>query len=298
MGLNLKNFLIVFLITIVIVSCKEKESAYKEKIIKDESGNEIHLNSKPLRIISAAPNITEIIYAIDAQNMLVGRTAFCNYPESVKNIPVIGDMLNLNFEKIIELKPDLIFMTVEGNTKETFDKLKTLGVEVYVVNPRDINGILNSIKNIAEVLDKKDTARALIDLLQKRIDKIHKHNLKFETAMFVISFVPLMIAGENTFINDILKHANLKNISPSTISSYPIISREEVLKKNPDWIFIPSSYSMEEILEYYPEWKNLSAIKKGKIVFVEPDLFFRPGPRFIDALEFLVEKIKTKNIKD
>ncbi|MFN4111370.1 MAG: ABC transporter substrate-binding protein [Ignavibacteria bacterium] len=298
MGLNVRNFLIVLLITILIVSCKEKDTSFKAKIFRDEIGNEIHLNSKPLRIISAAPNITEIIFAIDAQNMLVGRTAFCNYPESVKNIPVIGDMLNLNFEKIVELKPDLIFMTVEGNTKETFDKLKTLGVEVYVVNPRDINGILNSIKNIAEVLDKKDTARTLIRLLQQRIDKIHKHNLSFETAMFVISFVPLMIAGKNTFINDILKHANLKNISPSTISSYPIISREEVLKKNPDWIFIPSSYSMEEILEYYPEWKNLSAIQKEKIVFVDPDLFFRPGPRFIEALEFLVEKIKFKHFKD
>lgn len=298
MGLNIRNFLIVLLFTVLVVSCKEKKIPFNEKIIKDEIGNEIHLNRKPLRIISAAPNITEIIYAIDAQNMLIGRTAFCNYPDSVKNIPIIGDMLNLNFEKIVELKPDLIFMTVEGNTKETFDKLKTLGVEVYVVNPRDINGILNSIKNIAEVLDKRDTAQALIHLLQQRVYKIHKRNLKLETAMFVISFVPLMIAGENTFINDILKQANLKNISPFTISSYPIISREEVLKKNPDWILIPSTYSLEEILEYYPEWKNLSAIQKGKIVFIDPDLFFRPGPRFIDALEFLVEETMTKYFKD
>ncbi len=97
--------------------------------------------------------------------------------------------------------------------------------------------------------------------------------------MFVVSLVPLMVAGPNTFINDLMKQVNLENISPNSISSYPILSREEVLKKNPEWIILPEGYSLKEILDNYPEWKNLSAIKQRKVIFVNADLFFRPGPR-------------------
>lgn len=291
MGLIIKIFLNVFLISILFWGCNEKNNSAQSKIFKDEIGNEIQLKLKPKRVISAAPNITEIIYAIDAQNLLVGRTKYCNYPEDAKNIPIVGDMINLNFEKVVELKPDIIFMTIEGNTKETFDKLKSLGVQVYVTNPRNINGIFQSIKNIASVLERKDTAEALINYIKQRLKKINELDFKIESAMFVISLAPLMIAGQNTFIDDLLKQINLKNIAPSSVSSYPIISREEVIKKNPDWIILPEGYSMKEVLEYYPEWKNLKSIQKEKIIFVDPDLFFRPGPRFIEAIEFLVERI-------
>lgn len=171
MGLKSRIYLIVVITAFLIFSCSEKKEKEGSKVFVDEIGNEIHLKSKPSKIISAAPNITEIIFSIDAQKLLVGRTSFCNYPEEVKDIPIVGDLINLNFEKIVELKPELIFMTVEGNTKETFNKLKSLGVEVYVINPRDINGIIKSIKNIAEVLDRKDTAENLIKSFKDRLEK-------------------------------------------------------------------------------------------------------------------------------
>lgn len=295
MGLIFRSISVIIFFVFFSFGCKEKKEIARSDVFIDELGNEIYLKSKPSKIISAAPNITEIIYAIDAQNSLVGRTAFCNYPKDVENIPVIGDLISLNFEKIVEVKPDLVFMTVEGNTKETFDKLKTLDVQVYVINPRDINGIINSIKNIAAVLEKKDTADALVSSLKNRLELIRSYNLKKQTAMFVVSLVPLMIAGQNTFINDLMLAVNLENISPQSVSSYPILSREEVLRKNPDWIILPSGYSINEILENYPEWKNLIAIKNRKVISVEPDLFFRPGPRFIEAVEFLFSELNKKS---
>lgn len=296
MGLKSRIYLIVVITAFLIFSCSEKKEEEGSKVFVDELGNEIIINSKLTKIISAAPNITEIVFAINAQSLLVGRTSFCNYPDEVKQISVVGDLLNLNFEKIVQLQPDLIFMTVEGNTKETYDKLNSLGVQIYVTNPRDINGIFNSIRNIAEVLDRKDTAENLIKSFKDRLEKIHNLNLKKQSAMFVVSLAPLMVAGPNTFINDLMKKVNLENISPNSISAYPILSREEVLRKNPDWIILPEGYSMKEILENYPEWKNLSAIKKGKVIFVNPDLFFRPGPRFIEAVEFLVSKVSEEQI--
>lgn len=290
--MKFKVLFVASLLVFITIQCKEKKELKIEAKYVDEIGNEVILKRKPTRIISTAPNITEIIFAINAQNLLVGRTSFCDYPEEVKKISVIGDLINLNFEKIVDLKPDLIFMTVEGNTKETFDKLKNLGIEVYVTNPRDINGIINSIKNISEILERKDNGTVLISSIYRRLEEIGNYKLKKRSAMFVVSLSPLMIAGQNTFINDILIHSGFENISPLSLSSYPLISREEVLRKNPEWIILPSGYSREEILEYYPEWRRVKAIQSNNLIFVEPDIFFRPGPRFIDAIEFLVEKTK------
>jgi iron complex transport system substrate-binding protein len=292
-----KVIFILLSFTFFFISCKKENSSVSKKFFVDEIGNRVELNSTPTKIISAAPNITEIIYALGAGDLLVGRTTFCNYPPEVEKVQVVGDMLNLNFEKILEMKPDILFLTVEGNTKETYEKLKSLNIAVYVINPRNIGGILKSISNIAEVLSKKKAGDSLIHSIKERLNLIEQLNLKTHTAMFVVSLHPLMIAGQNTFISDILKKVKLENIAPQSISSYPLISREEVLQKNPEWIILPSGYSLEEVLKQYSEWKNLVAIKKNKILFIDPDLFFRPGPRFIDAIEFLAENLRKDDLK-
>lgn len=290
----MRSLIIVLLILFnVFISCNKKEKLISEKIYVDEIGNKIELTKNPEKIISTAPNLTEIIFAIDAGNILVGRTRFCNYPNEVNKVQVIGDMLNLNFEKIVELKPDLIFMTVEGNTKELYDKLKGLGFQVYVTNPRNLNDIITAIKNLGIILNRERKADSLVSSIKDNLTKIASKNFQRQRAMFVVSISPLIIAGKNTFINEIMEKVNLENISPkNSISSYPMISREEVLIKNPDVIIIPSSkYKTKEILRIYPEWKNLSAVKNRKIMFVDPDLFLRPGPRFIDAIKFLGQEL-------
>jgi len=290
----MRSLIIVLLILFnVFISCNKKEKKISEKIYVDEIGNKIELIKNPEKIISTAPNLTEIIFAIDAGSLLVGRTRFCNYPNEVNKVQVIGDMLNLNFEKIVELKPDLIFMTVEGNTKELYDKLKGLGFQVYVTNPRNINDIITAIKNLGIILNRERKVDSLVSSIKDNLTKIASKIFQRQRAMFVVSVSPLIIAGKNTFINEIMEKVNLENISPeNSISSYPMISREEVLIKNPDVIIIPSSkYKTKEILRIYPEWKNLSAVKNRKIMFVDPDLFLRPGPRFIDAIKFLGQEL-------
>ena len=294
----MKNILFVFLILVFfLIGCHQREKVSAKKVFIDEIGNRIELSKNPERIISTAPNLTEMIFAIGAGDLLVGRTRFCNYPAEVNKIEIIGDMLHLNFEKIVELKPDLIFMTVEGNTKELYDKLKGLGIQIYVTNPRSLNDILGTIKNMGIILNRKDKADSLVNSINKSLKEISSKNLKRQRAIFVVSFSPLIIAGKNTFINEILEQTNLENISPEkSISAYPMISREEVLDKNPDVIILPSSkYSIEEILRVYPEWKNLKAIKNRKIIYVDQVLFFRPGPRFIDAIKFLSNELSKWN---
>ncbi|MGB9663740.1 MAG: ABC transporter substrate-binding protein [Ignavibacteria bacterium] len=294
----MKTLVISFIVaSFLLFACNENKKIKALKIFYDDIGNKIELTRNPERIISAAPNLTEIIFAIGAGDLLVGRTSFCNYPDEVNKIQIIGDMLHFNFEKIVELKPDLIFLTVEGNTKELYDKLKSLGIQVYVTNPRDLNGILNTISNLGIILNRKQKADSLINSIKKSLNEISAMKFKKRKAIFVVSFSPLIIAGRNTFINEMMEKVNLENIAPeNSVSAYPIISREEILDKNPEVIIIPKgNYTLNDILKIYPEWQNLSAIKKQKIIYVDQDLFFRPGPRFIQAIKVLSHELFNYN---
>ncbi len=288
----MKKFLLIVIVFIAFYGCQQKSNKSGSIVFTDDLGNKVELNHHPEKVISTAPNLTEIIFSIGAGELIVGRTQFCNYPTEVEQIQIIGDMLRLNYEKIVELKPDLIFLTVEGNTKESYDKLKSLGLNVYVTNPRDLKGIIHSIKTISEILNRKENGDSLIQQINFRLNEIKKKNFDRKSAIFVVSLNPLIIAGKNTFINEILESVNLFNIAPESISNYPILSREEVIIKNPDFIILPESKNLSKqyLLKIFPEWKRLSAIKKNQIIFVEPDLFFRPGPRFIQAIEFLASE--------
>lgn len=288
----MKRFLLIIIVFIFFQSCQKKSDKSGSTVFIDDLGNKVELNHYPERVISTAPNLTEIIFSIGAGNSIVGRTQFCNYPPEVERIQVIGDMLRFNYEKIVELKPDLIFLTVEGNTKESYDKLKSLGLNVYVTNPRDLKGIIHSIRTISEILNKKQIGDSLIQQINFRLKTIEKKNFDRKSAIFVISLNPLIVAGKNTFINEILESVNLSNIAPESVSNYPILSREEIIIKNPDFIILPDSKNLSKqyLLKIFPEWKGLSAIKKNQIIFVEPDLIFRPGPRFIQAIEYLAKE--------
>ncbi|MCL6100641.1 MAG: ABC transporter substrate-binding protein, partial [Bacteroidetes bacterium] len=122
-------FLSVF---ILFFSCtKNKQEKLENFKVKDDLGNSISFSKPPQRIITLAPNLTEMIYDLDLGKNLVGNTTYCDYPAAARNVDKVGDMLTFNFEKIVTLKPDIVFITVEGNTKETYEKFGELGIKNF-----------------------------------------------------------------------------------------------------------------------------------------------------------------------
>ena len=236
-----------------------------------------------------------MIYDLGLEKHLVGNTKYCDYPAAAKNIEKVGDMLTFNFEKIVLLKPDLIFITVEGNTKETYDKFRQLGLKVFVSNPRNYEGIKKTYSDIAKVfsLDIKrkiagwDSTVSAIKEQNKAINK---------TAMYVVELHPIMLVGKNSFINEYIQFCGLKNIAENSPANYPLYNREEVLKSNPDFIIYPigGNDDSNQIKNAYPEWRRLSAIKNGNVIYVNRDLYSRPGPPFIDALKDLFNQLRQK----
>ncbi len=239
-----------------------------------------------------------MIYELGSGDNLVGNTLFCNYPEEAKSVEKIGDMLTVDYEKIVSLPPDLIFITKEGNKKNIYQKLTSLKLKVFVSDPKSFEDIKQTFLKMGKILGKERLAGEKIKKWDLIIDSVKSKvkNLPESSAMFLVSVKPIMLAGKNTFIDEILQICGFQNIADSSQLRYPVFSREEIVKKNPDYIimFESKNLSAEAVKNAYPEWKELNAVKNNNIIFVDADLFARPGPRFVKAIKFLFEKRMNK----
>lgn len=293
----MKKYFLLLIVFIWFIGCSDKnEPIQTAKSITDDLGNTFVIDKTPRRIITLAPNLTEMIYFLGLNKNLIGNTLYCNYPQAAQKVEKVGDMLSFNYEKILTLKPDLIFITVEGNTKETYDKFKELGLKIFVSNPRNFEGIKKTIVDFGKIFKIENIAAKKIAEWDSTIAEIKNTSSKGDqkTAMFSVELKPIMLAGKNTFINEYLEFCGLKNIAEDSPMNYPVFSREEILKRNPDFIIIPTEggKNISEIEKLYPEWKSLKAVKNNKVLFVDRDLYSRPGSRFVDAVKDLFFRIR------
>ncbi|CUT01068.1 iron complex transport system substrate-binding protein [Candidatus Kryptobacter tengchongensis] len=262
--------------------------------VYDDLGRKIEFESPPQRIVSLAPSITEILFFLGLGDRVVGVTRYCNFPPEAQRKRVIGGVIDPNYEIIASLKPDLIIMTVEGNTREAFDKLSELGFKIFVTNPRNFDGILKTILDFGKICGVEARANYLVDSLKLELEKIKDVNTgkKKPKILVLISLNPLMSAGKNTFINEIIERAGGVNVAGKLKQNYPIFSREEILKVNPDMIILTESeIEKEELLKQFPEWRYINAVKENRIFKIEPDIILRPSPRVILATKVIAQMI-------
>lgn len=299
--LTIYRLFFVFIIAVLLIfSCKSEDKSKNSGgfTITDDLHNRVHFKESPQKIISLAPNLTEMIFDLGLESYLVGNTLYCNYPEDAKSIEKVGDMLTFNFEKVVKLKPDLIFITVEGNTKETYDKFHELGLKIFVSNPRNFEGIKKTYSDIGKIFKIGKSTNKKISRWESIVEKIKKEsqNHSKKTAMFLIELKPIMLAGKNTFLNEYLKFCGLQNIASDVSLNYPIFNREEVLRRDPDYIIFPTGGddSINNIISVYPEWKNLKAVKNRNVIFIDRDLYLRPGPRFAEALDDFNNRLRSR----
>lgn len=284
------------LVFIILVGCKEqKEVSNSTNYITDDLHKKLEIQDPPNRIITLAPNLTELVFELGLGSKIVGNTSYCNYPDSANKIENVADLLTVNLEKITTLQPDLIFITAEGNSKSDYDKLVDLGLKVFVSNPRHYNGIKKTMLDMGKIFNLSEKAQSIVSNWESRIETVKEtHNqLVFRSAMFLISTNPIFSVGKNSFIHQILTYAGLENITADSEISYPMFNREDLLVKNPDCILLyeTNNNNIDELLKTYPEWYTLPAIINKRVFFINADLYSRPGPRFIDAVENLNELI-------
>ncbi len=261
----------------------------------DDLGRRVTVPVPLHRIVSLAPNLTEIVYALGADSSLVGVTDYCDYPPQAARKPRMGGMINPNIEAVVAARPDLVLMSAEGNSRLDFEKLINLHVPVFATNPRTIDGVFKSIGDIAGLTGTTARATVLLHDLRSRRDSIvglYRNGLHPRT-LVVISLAPLMVAGNGSFVDEMIADAGGINVGRTGTGSYPLLSREEILRARPDCIILGSDIAIpvDQLLREYPEWKTLDAVKNGRVYSIDASIISRPGPRVIEGLEKLAELI-------
>lgn len=272
----------------------------EERLLTDEIGRKVKIPHSAKRIISLAPSITEILFALGLNEEIAAVTAFCDYPEAALNKPKIGGFINPSIEKIVSLKPDLIIAIRDGNRWETIHRLNELGFPVYVVDPKNFDGVMRTIRNIGEIVEKPGASVRIIRNMVTRKENILNltQSLSKPRVFFQVGDAPIITVGRGTLANDLIRLAGGENISEDEPVNYPLYSIETVMLKAPEVIIISSMESKRDcmsLIKKWQDWKNIPAIKRKSIYVIDSNLVDRPTPRIIEGLEAMVKMIHTES---
>jgi len=260
--------------------------------VTDQVGRTLVVPENPTRVIALAPSITEIIYDLGQEKRLVGVTQYSTYPSEAESLPRVGSYVRLDIEKIVALKPDLCLATKDGNPKHIVDKIVSLGIPVYVINPQNLQQIMDTITRLGSLLHAEQTAAALVSDMEKRIGQVQarvKNMPDRPRVFFQIDAEPLFSAGTDTFIHELIELAGGINTTAGEVS-YPRYSWEDIIVLQPEIVLISSmagGLAPEYLLNSWKKWNLLSAVKNDQIFVVDAELFDRPTPRLVNGLEVI-----------
>jgi iron complex transport system substrate-binding protein len=268
----------------------------------DEAGRTMEVNGPPQRIVSVAPNVTEILFALGLEDRLVGVSVYCQYPPEALKKEKIGGYINPSLEKIVALRPDLVIGIAEGDLRTFVDKLAGLKVPVYITNPRDTLEVLTSIQKIGDVTFSPEAARRIARSMEERIRKVRDkvQGRPQPRVLHILDFNPLISAGKGTFVDDLIRLAGGRNVAETVTGKYPRFSMEEVLVQDPEVILLASMKSQDPMVKqrrWWERWKTITAVKQGRIYVLDSDLIHRPSPRIADGLEQVARAIHPEAFK-
>lgn len=280
----------------------KSEAKIPTREVVDETGRRVKIPVEVRRIVSLAPNLTEIMYALRAEDRLVGASEYSDKPAAAKDKPRIGMPMNPSLEAIAGLKPDLVLATAI-NRWETADALRDMGIAVYGVEPHTVEETLESITHIGDVIGAEEEARTVVANLQQRLDTL-KAKLAGDApkrVLFVVWEDPLITIGQRTFIADAVRWAGAESVV-KTRQDWPQVSLEEIVRLEPDYIVYAESGAesaegiaaavrerLQELREQHG-WRNLRAVREGRVAVVSDEVNL-PAPGLIDAIEQLARQI-------
>ncbi len=237
----------------------------------------------PKRIVSLAPNVTEILFALDLGDRVVGVTTQDNYPPEVASKEKVGDASS-NIEKVLSLKPDLVIGHAFLNSR-ALDALKTLGVPVLGVEAKDLASTKESVREVAARCGVKDRGDEIADGMDKFFGQIRNGYGKVKSrpaVLFAAQGNPLWAAGNRTFVDEMITLAGGTNAGSGAGEEFAVLSEEVAVSRDPEFIFVTD----KPALRYFKTsrvWAEVRAVKNSCVLLVNPDLYLRPGPRLVEG---------------
>ena len=252
---------------VVFLDRQVSNEALQDDIVKKEN--------VPKTFVSISPAMTEIMYAIGAENSLLAVSNYCSYPKEAKEKEKIGSNYSLNEEKILKLKPDYILAL--DVSEALVNKFRRLKIEPLCFKYPDIESIYKNILTIGKLTGHIKEAQSVVQYSKKRIAKANKSGKK---VLYIVQTGPMITVGKKSFITDVIEKSGNRSITAELNSYYPVILEEYVIKLKPDVVVLGAFTDENEAKRYFPHTKIV------KMSLEENDIINRPGPRIYKSVEF------------
>ena len=292
---------VVLIVSVALLASLATAGAVRAVTLTDEAGREVRVPDRSERLVSLAPSITEILFALGAGARVVGVTQYSNYPPEAAGLPKVGSYVNLSLEKILALRPDVVIGIRDGNPKAVIDRLTELGVPCYIVDPKSLQGVITTVHNIGRAVGREQAAEKIAGQMASRIREVERRvaGTARPRVFYQIGVEPVVSAGQGTFPNILIETAGGKNVA-ADMAAYPQLNVEQVLVARPEIIIVTSmtrEYDFERVKGFWGRWPDLPAVAAERIYVVDSDLMDRPSPRIAEGLETLARLIHPERFK-
>jgi len=286
------------------VNRSKDQARFRFASATDALGRTISLREYPTRIVSTAPSNTEILLALGLREKLVGVTHFYGSPEKVQGIERVGGYTNPSVEKIVSLKPDIVF-AARGNPRDVIEELRRHGIIVFTLDTKTVPGLLEDIHKVAALSGTTDQATRLIAKIQKDMRAIRQttgrlSDDKKPRVLWLAQEEPLRTAGPGSLVDELIRIAGGKNVAADEKSLWPAYSTEKLLLHDPEVVILGedkyknSPNAVAETLDRFRRdaiWKNISAVGNDRVHYIPTDILGQPSPTFIEGLKMLARHL-------
>ncbi|HKQ64197.1 MAG TPA: cobalamin-binding protein [Methylomirabilota bacterium] len=286
----------VVILGAIVLTCLSAVAQLAEAFTaRDMTGRELTLAAPPKRIVSLVPSVTEILYALGAERLLVGVTDFCDFPPEARTQPKVGGMVAPSLEAIVALKPDLVIATTEGTREDTVTQLSRLKIAVYLVSAHQVADVTSLIRRLGELTGSESSAGPLVARLEQRVEAVKKAVGPHARprVLYVLWPEPLIVPGRGALVTELIQIAGGQSLTADDPDAWPRYSLEAAVARSPEVILLANHGAGTGAVEV-EKWRRLAslpAVKSGRLISVNGDLMHRYGPRFVDGLEQLARAI-------
>ena len=263
--------------------------------VTDYAGRLVALDKPATRIVTLAPHIVENIFSAGAGDLIVGTVSYSDYPETAKKIPRVGNIQGVSIESVVSLNPDLVIAWASGHSTALIQKLLDLGLHVYLDEPKTLEQVAQSIRDIGVLTGHQKKAEFAASAYLKKLKTLreaYQHNARVRM-LYQVWDKPLRVISGNHIISDVIRLCGGHNVFANEPLVAPKVSIESVIDKNPQAIITSGmGQSRPEWLDAWLQWHRLSAVKNRHLFFVPPDLIQRHTVRILQGAEQLCQHLE------
>ncbi len=264
-------------------------------VLNDDTGRRLRLARPAQRIVTLAPYATELLFAAGAGARVVATVEFSDYPPEAKRLPRVGGYENLDVERIVAMRPDLVIAWGSGNPQSVVDQLHSLGIPLFVSEPRSLEDVATSLQTLGRLAGAESTAnQAAADFRRRAAEIRARYSTRTPVKVFYqVWDQPLMTVNDTHLIGKVLQLCGGRNVFGSLSALAPTVDVEAVLAADPEIVIgSEEAGARSDALDIWKRWPRLTASRHGNIFQMPPDILVRHAPRILDAAQIVCERVE------